>query len=565
MSNYEHNKLVEQIAALSRPPADAGDLDVWVEARSHLQLLEDNTQESELIVAARDDTTSIQSVVVREDKLHPLDEKDLLGWQGNGFEPRAQFMRRADQDDVQIEESRDLWMSRTLAGAQPLTFGRHAKGFGDDGGAYYEVLQEYVHVFDVHWQSNEKAYCDFDEHGDLRHVVSITLRKDGREADLVSFRREQLEQYLTVTDSVLVRMFDFELVPDYSSIDKWPDLSEVMVRQGETLFARKQANSDVGCFVRGVQIVRPSHSKAEVFGRPGPAQGTRSKVAFTAYDWRSKRTIEISTNFSEAEDISRPFELSMVCFRPEVLLRYKGDRDKYTVDERFRTITCRSGWQIKYDTNEAGQVFVYFIRLEPLPYQEQLYWKSFNENPRAELPERAFNRDFAGMGADSASVVRMQGILEEWDAANVPWWKLRNKRLFLHVSVPHAGSRDEWAQAFEDLAKLVVEGFETSVIHERLTDIGIIFGKHEKSIALLEKLVFGPDDVAGGEQLSGFRSANYIRNKVAVHVPGQEAEEIENKARQSHGTFAAHFQSVCADVADDLAKVKEAFARRPPS
>jgi hypothetical protein len=44
-------------------------------------------------------------------------------------------------------------------------------------------------------------------------------------------------------------------------------------------------------------------------------------------------------------------------------------------------IDCRGGWSLRdFDTNEAGQVHAYICDLRNLPYQEQLYWKSFNES-----------------------------------------------------------------------------------------------------------------------------------------------------------------------------------------
>ena len=559
MPSYEHKKLVERIAALSRPPIDVSERTAWLDARNHLQLLEDNALEDELIVVARDAATSIQSIVVKVDKLYPLDEDDLLGWQGTGFEPRAQHVWQAGQDEVQIEESRDLWMSRTLSGAQRLVFGRQLSDSGDDDGAYYEILQEYTHAFGAHWRPNERAFCDFDEHGDLMHVISITLMKDRGKANLVSFRRKQLEQYLALTDSILVRMFDFELLPDLSQIDTWSDVPEALFRRGESVFGKQQVNPGVGSFTRGVQIVRPSRSKSEILEQMRFEQRTGSSVEFTAYDWRNRQTIEMSTGPLATPDF---FELSLVCFRPEVLLRYKGDRDKYTFDERFRTITCRGGWQLKYDTNEAGQVTIYIVRLRALPYHEQLYWKAFNEKPRVGLSKRAFRRDIAGLGAEPTPIVRMLNLLEGWDSDNVPWWKLRNKRLFERINTPYGESRDEWAQAFEDLAKLVVEGFETVAIRNKLRELGIEFSKDEKSIALLEKLVSDVRDDADGAGLGGLHAAQRIRTKVEAHARGHEAAEIVNQAKQQHGTFAAHFQSVCAAIADELNQVQESFTRQ---
>ena len=56
-----------------------------------------------------------------------------------------------------------------------------------------------------------------------------------------------------------------------------------------------------------------------------------------------------------------------------------------------------------YDVNEAGQVHAYISDLQALPNQEQVYWQSFNEEPKAKISERAFKNDFEGEWARSQS------------------------------------------------------------------------------------------------------------------------------------------------------------------
>jgi hypothetical protein len=83
-------------------------------------------------------------------------------------------------------------------------------------------------------------------------------------------------------------------------------------------------------------------------------------IALIAHDWRNKRIARISTdlkattNYLEAHGNSLPFELAPAFFRPDVILKYKTDKDKYTVGER--DITFRASWRLEaFDINEAGQ------------------------------------------------------------------------------------------------------------------------------------------------------------------------------------------------------------------
>lgn len=80
-----------------------------------------------------------------------------------------------------------------------------------------------------------------------------------------------------------------------------------------------------------------------------------------------------------------------------MLLKYKADRDKYTVGERY--VSCRATWHLRgIDVNEAGQVHAYICDLRSLPYSEQLHWLSYNEPPKTSISSRAITNDFKGSG-----------------------------------------------------------------------------------------------------------------------------------------------------------------------
>jgi len=96
-------------------------------------------------------------------------------------------------------------------------------------------------------------------------------------------------------------------------------------------------------------------------------------------------------------------------FRPEVILKYKTDKDKYTVGER--DITCRAAWHLQaFDVNEAGQVFAYICYLRNLPYAEQVHWHSYNEAPRPHF--RACNHQRLQRASSRPSRIRCGGPVD---------------------------------------------------------------------------------------------------------------------------------------------------------
>jgi hypothetical protein len=254
------------------------------------------------------------------------------------------------------------------------------------------------------------------------------------------------------------------------------------------------------------------------FGR-----GDQGYVEFIACDWRNERVTKISTdpkattNYFEAKENSLPFELSPAFFRPEVLLKYKGDRDKYTVGPR--DIHCCAAWTLRgYDVNEAGQVHAYICYLRNLPYSEQLHWASYNEPPKTGISERAFISDFKGeFSSHTDPLQSVLSIVRRWADINVFWWKLRDKTLLERLSTPRTAGRDEWTEAFMDLSKLIVEGFDMKAIRAKVAEAKMTFEADEKSLVLIEKLLAPRVAPAEFQRLEGLRTVQLIRSKAKGH------------------------------------------------
>lgn len=414
---------------------------------------------------------------------------------------------------------------------------------------------------------HQRAFCRYDSRGELDHVVSITFEQAKRAITLVSFKRDPLDRFLAASKSALVRMFDFTLLR-YDSFPGWPNGPEAQTIESDTLYYQQKVVPGIAAYTTGAQIIRPrrpigtalsSIKKAKRGSSPGP------HVTFTAWDWRNKRIADISTdpsattNYFQARHNALPFEMSPAFFSPEVLLRYKGDSDKYTIGER--TITCRSAWELRdYDSNDADQLHVYICRLRNLPYREQLYWKSFNELPRAGLSERAVAHDFEGNWTEYTDAVHdLTAILRRWDGVKVTWWRLRDPALLDRVSPPRTTSRDEWSGAFMALSQLITEGFQVAPLRARLQELAIPFDCNLKSLALMEKLLVAQRGDEVELRLDGLRTVQLIRSKVHAHSGSSEADRLRAHALREHGSFRAHFENTCRIVQRELSLIEQAF------
>ncbi|MCL4806115.1 MAG: hypothetical protein KJ046_17605, partial [Anaerolineae bacterium] len=384
MHNYEHKKLIEAITKLDEVPADPKLFSVWIEAEAHLGFLRMNAHADELVIYASGEYSFIHTVAVPNDHLSPIDQQDLMQWSFNPYTSIASYVTGGGREDVWVERHLGGTGTKTLKDAVQLIFGRTFEGWTGPGRIYYELRQEYAHLAGIHWRPEMRAYCRFDEHGDIEPVVSVTSREGKNNTmALVSFRWEPLEVYLAASNASLVRMFDFTLLRR-AGFNGWSEEPTQEIIELPDFFYRRKVMSGHAAYTRGVQIIRPRRSPQAIFmSITDEWFGKKNKrhVEFLAYDWRNERVTKISTdpvattNYYQTEGNTLPFELSPAFFRPEVLLKYKADRDKYTVGER--DVSCRAAWHLEaIDVNEAGQVHAYICYLRHLPYEEQLHWLS---------------------------------------------------------------------------------------------------------------------------------------------------------------------------------------------
>lgn len=570
MSSYEHKKLIETITRLDRVPDDSQAYSEWIRAGAHLTFLRENARANELVVHTSGEYTFVHSVAVPNDRISPPNKGELMNWSLNPYTSSASYVTGGGRDEVWIERGLNRGGANPFENAVQLVFGRTFEGWTGPGRNYFELGQEYEHLAGIHWRPEKRAYCRFDRHGDLDPVVSITTREDkGSDMALVSFKWEPLEEYLAASNATLVRMFDFTLLRR-SGFSGWSGEGPQEFDESDDFFYQQRCMPGNAAYTRGIQIIRPRRSKEVIysgitdgwFGGQGEEHGE-----FIAYDWRNNCIAKISTapnataNYFNAAGNSLPFELSPAFFRPEVLSKYKANREKYTVGER--DVSCRATWHLEgFDVNEAGQVHAYICDLRRLPYTEQLHWLSFNEPPKASISKRAVINDFKGEFVTFVDPLQsVLTILRRWHDTRVAWWSLRDARLLVHVNTPLTENRDEWAEAFMDFTKLVVEGLEIKFIRAKLDVAQIPYDEkdEDKAITLLGKLLGNAGASGEAGQLDGLRTAQRIRSKVKGHTAGSDADQLAQDALMEHETFANHFLHICIQVADELAAIERLF------
>ncbi len=130
------------------------------------------------------------------------------------------------------------------------------------------------------------------------------------------------------------------------------------------------------------------------------------------------------------------------------------------------------------------------------------------------------------------------------------------------VSTPATSSRDEWSEAFMDLPKLIMEGFETKPIRGKLDEEDVSYDDKDRTIALLEKLLNKGNTSGEGQNLAALRIVQAVRSKAKGHAGSSKVEELARNAVMEHETFGNHFRYVCTQAANELEAIEPLFSNK---
>ena len=419
--------------------------------------------------------------------------------------------------------------------------------------------------------SERNSWCRLDQFGDIEEIIKIIELSDlpyDESGKIITAKKDILGKYTSIRQFVLCRTFDFTRYKT-NWFSGWGNKDKpVEFGNKKTIFGNLVIYEGYGSYSRGVQIKNISVPKEQIIKTmwEGPSHKDRKQYAsFIAQDWKNKRIAEISCNpsclanyFTKSE---LPFEITPAFFRPEVLLKYKSDREKYELNSR--SVSCRGAWHLEtFDINDAGQVHTYLIYLSRLPYKEQLHWKQYNEKPKTPIAKRAFTTDFEGQFYDEYDPLNgLKHKLEELQRAKVNWWTLRNEDAIKRVQYPFTASRNEWADEILNLDQLLIEGFKEKWFRQKAKDLGREIDIKWRALKLVVECLIGIgfDEDHASQLIQPFKKVHDLRSKLKGHVSGNEAEEIRKQVLSEFKSFRKHFEHLCAKCDENLEMIIKAF------
>jgi hypothetical protein len=424
-----------------------------------------------------------------------------------------------------------------------------------------EISQKLVHALGLYYMDERRAYCRLDKRGDMEDVITACddeVPDPWQHVRAVTIRGHDLAAYMALSGTALVTKFAFtRFVP--GGFAGWDGQDEQVI-QARDLYYRCRVVPNHASYANGHTILHTSLTEDDLIEEWKAEENTNTKqyASFKIIDRKNNCRVETScgpdhiVNYFTKSDL--PWEISPAFFQAEVLQKYKLDPEKYTISDR--SITCRGAWYLKsYDINEARQVHAYIGDLADLPYEEQLYWQSFNEWPKADISKRAYQNDILGeFSTDDDPLAELKGQVQSLDHNPPAWWQPRGKALVEEVLYPATDSIEEWGNEILALDHLVVEGFLVKglrpIIHANS-------GTDEKdwgSLKLLEVAlsVTGRTEEQAKELVASLKELHSLRNPAKAHGDTSGRQAAVANARKTHGTLRGHFQDLAKRVRNSM-------------
>ena len=424
---------------------------------------------------------------------------------------------------------------------------------------YIEISQKILHSQDLHYVHERKAFCKFDTLGEI--VDHITVHYEDEKVIAVIAKREALDQFMAITNTSLIRIFDISrTLTNFEVNEREP----ILIRDEENKIFCDGAYTLTASYLRGFQIIDCKEPKESVLKNiiSLNTDGYKEYVKFLAHDWKNKLVSELSCDpqklgnyFIKSE---MPYETSPAFFKKDILLKYQNDPDKYTIDGR--SINCRGAWHLKsYDINEEDQVHVYLIDLAQLPYQEQLYWKAYNEKPKGTISKRAFINDFEGeIYHDYDPLHNLKSQLKAMYTEGLSWFYNKDIKLIDEIHFLTTSSKKEWKQSITTLNILLVDNFNKQGLTKLAGASDIMVSKEYGSLKILREYLIKKEhekDLVESIMCPLFE-LNDLRSNISSHSQSR-GEELLDNIIDNHGDLGKHFKHLIQSCDQSIKKLRE--------
>lgn len=531
-------------------PSSEEKFNKWLELDNVIPFLEKELNDEYIILHAISKHLFINSILLPNISLSDNDIENILQWSGDSFTTWSIYK---SSSAYELYEPNSPLRNDGELNSEQIIFGREFEGVAGYE-CYYEINQKIFHALGLHFMPERNAWCKLDSNGDIDECIKqVDINLSNNDAiKLIYIHKGLLSQYTSATNQILLRMIDCHAFRD--DFFGWgDDRTYVDINTGIT-YGQIGYNLPIGSYFRGIQLINLD----EIALKTLETDNNQKYVELIVNDFKHKKIATVSCNPEELDnyffDSGKPLGMSPAFFNAEVLRKYKSDTEKYKI--RDRSIECRGAWYLRsFDVNDVGQVSVYLVDFNNLPYKEQLHWKQYNEEPKAFLSKRAIETDFKGEFSNEITPLdKLKNLLYTMRNDSLDWWKLRNQDLIDKLQYPLTQSKDEWAEELLTFDQLVIEGLEEKWLRNKAKELNPTIENKYRALKLIEYILVEKEfeKEHAYEIMSVFHEIHNLRSEVKGHSSGNTAEQRRKEVIQKYGSYKSHFDDLANRMYESL-------------
>lgn len=377
----------------------------------------------------------------------------------------------------------------TLNEAEPLVLIREFDGFAE---SVIEISEEF-RLFHNLYKKND-TYIKFDESGRETIVAKI-------ENKCVFIRLYELRQFLAAKNMIFVLEYQ---ITNYSE----QSLEELELRddtiQKTNSFSYTFSLSTFGkefCIegmnsgsrLLGKKLIEPLPiEKCGVY----PFDNMDSKfVDFIVATTEEGENIELTCN---PDVLTRDKYLTKVCFKKEVLDKYCNKPSTFKVEPSI--LRCGTKWSLFIDNERNDNIVTVWLGDlgVNLPYEEQLYWKSFNIPVQGEMSDTFFSQQILCQFQNSTQLDALLKYkyekVKEFSKQSLGWpifldLEPGDQHYFDGIRIPSSDEEKDFDSIILGLTKTLIDSINEKEIGKELKQKGISITDEEgKQLPGIKKL-----------------------------------------------------------------------------
>ncbi|WP_405567791.1 hypothetical protein [Polaribacter sp. Asnod6-C07] len=236
-----------------------------------------------------------------------------------------------------------------------------------------------------------------------------------------------------------------------------------------------------------------------------------------------------------------------ISFSRDVLTKYFQNPNRFSIEDN--SVKLKGSWRLDIDNNIDDCIIVYLGDLRTIPYEEQLYWKSFNINPKQGISKRKFQIDFLSEYVepeieDLKFKNEYININKEWN--NTFGFKLftdfdsDDVHCFKSLRIPLKNDKSEFDNLILNLAKVFIDYINIKEINNHIST-------ESKSLNSIEKLRIYLENLSNKEQpeiISFFKDLHKLRSVGSAHRKSSDYNKILKKMSIQNKSEIESFKSI---------------------